>query len=341
MDDALSPEMAAYGRLTENFIGLTSFPLYWLPEPKIIGNNGLKQSSQIPWAGMVNNYLHIGFKGIAFCNRAGGTSSICTGHEVQRCPAFRFDCIENALSFANVVGSYLPRLQQICKQQSRNLQLINVQAVQEGNLVNLILGFDTADAAGQNMVTLATDLIGRFLADEFSNTLENWYIESNLAGDKKASPLRFTRTRGWKIIASVHLPEGELNNLGIKTDDLLKTWQSNTMQRIAGVNLGNVGNMAGFLAPYLLATGQDVACLAESSMGLLRLERTETGFNIFLTLPGLMLGTVGGGTASPSAQKVLQKMDCLGSGKAQKFAEITGAWLLAALVGQMLEPQLT
>jgi len=44
-----------------------------------------------------------------------------------------------------------------------------------------------------------------------------------------------------------------------------------------------------------------------------------------LRLPGLEVGTVGGGTSLPHARAHLKLMGCLGSGKVYRFAQIVAA----------------
>ncbi|HRJ36742.1 MAG TPA: hypothetical protein PK610_12185, partial [Flavobacteriales bacterium] len=89
------------------------------------------------------------------------------------------------------------------------------------------------------------------------------------------------------------------------------------------------GHIANGLAAIFVATGQDVACVSEASVGLTRIERTSSG-DIYgtVTLPNLIVGTVGGGTHLPTQRECLEMVDCLGSGKARKFAEIIAAVVL-------------
>ena len=53
---------------------------------------------------------------------------------------------------------------------------------------------------------------------------------------------------------------------------------------------------------------------------------TEEGdLYVSLTLPNLMVGTVGGGTGLPTQRECLELLDCFGEGKAKKLAEIAAA----------------
>jgi hydroxymethylglutaryl-CoA reductase (NADPH) len=55
----------------------------------------------------------------------------------------------------------------------------------------------------------------------------------------------------------------------------------------------------------------------------------EKDLYITITLPSLMIGTIGGGTELPTQKECLNLLGCSGSGKARKFAEICGATVLA------------
>jgi hydroxymethylglutaryl-CoA reductase (NADPH) len=57
-----------------------------------------------------------------------------------------------------------------------------------------------------------------------------------------------------------------------------------------------------------------------------------------VSLPNLIVGTVGGGTHLPTARECLTMMGCVGEGTAPKFAEICAAVVLAgelSIIGAM------
>lgn len=64
--------------------------------------------------------------------------------------------------------------------------------------------------------------------------------------------------------------------------------------------------------------------------GITRMEMTDEG-NLYasVTLPNLIVGTVGGGTSLPTQKECLELMNCYGAGNSRKFAEICGAVVLA------------
>ena len=107
-------------------------------------------------------------------------------------------------------------------------------------------------------------------------------------------------------------------------------WRSSTIGIIQSGAIGAQGHFANGLTALFIATGQDVACIAEASIGITRMEHTPEG-NLYasVTLPNLIVGTVGGGTSLPTQRECLELMDCYGPGKARKFSEICGALVLA------------
>ena len=103
--------------------------------------------------------------------------------------------------------------------------------------------------------------------------------------------------------------------------------------------LGVQGHYANGLAALYLASGQDVACVAESAVGVTRIEVTPEGaLYAAVTLPSVIVGTVGGGTGLPSQRACLEMMGLAGPGHAAALAEVCGGLCLAgelSLIGAL------
>jgi hydroxymethylglutaryl-CoA reductase (NADPH) len=181
------------------------------------------------------------------------------------------------------------------------------------------------------MVTICTDQICRFILSDFSIAPVEWYIESNYSGDKKATSLSFSRARGKKVTSEIVLPRKIIEAvLRTSPEKICKYWLSSTLAVIQSGAIGAQGHVANGLTALFIACGQDVACISESSIGLTRMETNSNGdLYVSVTLPSLIVGTVGGGTALPTQNECLEMLDCRGNGKARKFAEICGAVALA------------
>jgi hydroxymethylglutaryl-CoA reductase (NADPH) len=105
------------------------------------------------------------------------------------------------------------------------------------------------------------------------------------------------------------------------------------MSALGGVMSGTIGvqgHYANGLAALYIACGQDAACVAESSVGVTRFETTADGsLYASVTLPNLIVGTVGGGTSLPSQKACLEILGLAGTGNARALAEVAAALALA------------
>jgi hydroxymethylglutaryl-CoA reductase (NADPH) len=101
--------------------------------------------------------------------------------------------------------------------------------------------------------------------------------------------------------------------------------------------VGVQGQFANGLAALFIATGQDAACVAEAAIGTSSFELREDGsLHVAVTLPNLIVGSVGGGTGLPSQQAALRLLGLAGTGHARALAEVAAALCLAgelSLVG--------
>jgi hydroxymethylglutaryl-CoA reductase (NADPH) len=84
------------------------------------------------------------------------------------------------------------------------------------------------------------------------------------------------------------------------------------------------------ITAMFIATGQDVANVAEGSAGIAYAELTPAGDLYFsITIPSLIVATHGGGTHLPTQRECLEVLGCVGKGKVNKFAEIVAGVVLA------------
>ena len=101
---------------------------------------------------------------------------------------------------------------------------------------------------------------------------------------------------------------------------------------MAGVN-NNGSQSANAIAALFVATGQDVANVAESSAALSYGEVTPSGdYYVSITIPSLVVATYGGGTGLPTQRECLELLDCYGAGKVRKLAEVVAATVLCGEV---------
>lgn len=314
----------------ENFIGMAQIPTGVIGPLRVHGTvaNG---AYYVPLATTEGALVASYHRGARACLLAGGVTSICLKEGVQRSPVFKFENLNDLSLFLSWFLAKKEILQDIVKNTSRFAKLTDTRVQIEGNHLTISFEYYTADAAGQNMVTICTDAICRFIIDLCPIKPRHWFIEGNSSGDKKATAYSFNNVRGKKVTAEIELSAKIVSEV-LKTSSALmdRYWRTSTMGIIQSGAIGAQGHYANGLTALFIATGQDVACVAEAATGITRMELNNDGsLYASVTLPNLIVGTVGGGTNLPTQRECLDMMDCYGEGNSIKYAEIAAALVLA------------
>jgi hydroxymethylglutaryl-CoA reductase (NADPH) len=332
-------EPASLAGSIEGFVGFARVPL-GVAGPVRIQGRAATGEFYVPLATsegtLVASFQHA-FNAI---NRSGGARALCSSEQVGRAPCFEFATLVEADSFAQWLRSQLPALRDIVKSTSRYCRLQQIQTSIVGNTVYAVFDFSTGDAAGQNMVTLATQAICSHVQSHTPVAPRSWLLESMLSGDKHATAVPFRSTRGRNASAEVLIPAKQVERYW-RTDarSMARAWQQAVNGSAQAGAVGLQGNVANALAALFIACGQDAACVVEACTALTRIEcRPDGDLYAAVTLPNLIVGTVGGGTYLPTAKECLALLGCSGAGNANKLAEICAVVTLAgelAIVGAM------
>lgn len=332
-------EAPALAGSIEGFLGFARVPVGVFGPLRLAGDEA-RGDYFVPVAtsegALVASYQHVA----NVVQRTDGIVTRCTQHRVWRAPVFIFKNLEQADAFARWLPSRFESLAEVTADGSRHGRLQEVLPSVVGREVYVRLGFTTGDAAGQNMVTLATGAICTRLLDDMTTKPEYWQLESNFSGDKKATSLVMPSARGRRVSAELTLP-AKLCKRYFRSGPLAlaRAWDIACAGAALSGTVGAQGNYANALAGLFLACGQDVACVSEAVTGLSRVEaRGDEELYFSVTLPNMIVGTVGGGTYLPTAAESLAMLDCQGNGKAARFAEICAAVVLAgelALTGAL------
>ncbi|MBL7825134.1 MAG: hydroxymethylglutaryl-CoA reductase [Saprospiraceae bacterium] len=317
----------------ENYIGMTQVPT-GIMGPLAIGGKYANGNFMIPMATTEGALVASYNRGAKACTLSGGVQVVCMEEKVQRCPLYRFQSLKEALEFVAFIESQTPVLKQKVSEVSRFAKLLEIIPTVEGNQVTLSFEYFTGDAAGQNMVTISTQHLSEWITANAPVSPVFWYIENNMSGDKKAVSNAFFRTRGKRVSAEITVPREIVAKILKSTPEALERYYENaTLSAIQSGAIGINGHYANGLAAIFMACGQDVACVAEAAIGINRFEVTpqKVGGDLYfsVTLPNLIVGTVGGGTRLFTQAQCLEMIGCNGTGTANKFAEICAAAVLA------------
>lgn len=345
LDAQTAEEMSVYEKNIENFIGTVKIPV-GLAGPLRVRGLHAKGDFYIPLATTEAALVASYSRGARLITASGGCSAALLSEGVSRAPGFAFKNLSEAGIFLSWCLPLVETFKGIAESTSRHGKLVDMQVNVEGNRVYLLFEYTTGDASGQNMVTIATQAIFNYILENSPVSPEFSFIEANFSGDKKASSQSFHRVRGKKVSAEVLIPEKLVQRyLHTTPKEMVRYWNISALGGVMSGTVGVHGHYANGLAGLYLACGQDVACVAESAVGITRLEELEDGsLYASVTLPNLMLGTVGGGTGLPSQASCLDILGLRGPGHAQELAEVCAGVVLAgelSIHGAMCSHQFT
>lgn len=327
-DDALEG-IAAYAGNIESAFGEARVPLGIAGPVRI---NGLHAQGEyvVPLATSEAALVASYHRGMRAATEAGGIAASVVSKGVMRSPVFKFRNEIEAGLFIEFALSSMDALRAAAEGTTRHGKLIEIQPHMENEVVFLVCRYETGDASGQNMCTIATQAMCEALLASTPVSPEYWFVEGNFSGDKKASALAFLGGRGRKVTASVVLDEGVVaRKLRTTIRDMERYVRLSSLGGILSGTMGVQGHYANGLAAMFIATGQDVACVAECATGVTRIDCSEGQMRFTVTMPSILVGTVGGGTRMPTAQACLDLMRLAGNGKADAFAEVVAATCLA------------
>lgn len=336
---------AVYQSHIENFVGTVQLPVGVIGPLRI---NGVYANGDfyVPLATSEGALIASYNRGARVASLSGGIRTVCLTERVSRAPGFIFEDLVEAGKFIVWVVKKFEDLKKQVSKTTAHGQLEDLKVTLEGNHVFLNFEYTTGDAAGQNMVTIATDAICQLIVAECPVKPRHWFIESNMSGDKKATAMSYLYVRGKKVIAEAVIPRNLVARILHTTPEIMMEYWK--MSFVGGVQTGSIGvqgHYANGLAAMFIACGQDAACIAEASVGITRIDLVDKGdLYISVSLPNLIVGTVGGGTDLPTQRECLQMIGCKGEGTARIFAEVCAAVALGgeiSIMGALASGQFT
>jgi hydroxymethylglutaryl-CoA reductase (NADPH) len=329
-DPQTQSQMASYQHNIENFIGTVKVPI-GLAGPLRVNGLFAQGDYYIPLATTEAALVASYSRGAQLISEVGGCTAVLLNEGIARAPGFAFRDLQECGRFVVWATSQFEEFRKQAESTTSHGKLKDMRITLEGNHVYLYFEYTTGDASGQNMVTIATEAICTYIQAHSPVRPQYFFVEANLSGDKKASAQSFLLVRGKKVSAEVAIPAALVKKrLNTTPEHIVNYWRMSAMGGVLSGTVGVHGHYANGLAALYLACGQDAACVAESAVGVTRFEVTAANeLYAAVTLPNIMVGTVGGGTGLPSQHACLALMGLAGPGKAQALAEVGAGVCLA------------
>ena len=313
----------------ENFTGVAQVPI-GLAGPLRINGEHAQGDFYIPMATTEGTLVASYNRGMRLLTAAGGVRATVVDDRMQRAPVFVLDHALAARDFGDWVGQHHASIAAAAESTTSIGKLLEIEQYAVGPLLYLRFDYSTGDAAGQNMVGKATLAACEWIVDNHP-AAPRFVLSGGIDTDKKHSSLNVLQTRGKRVVAEVTLPADLLRDaMGVDPQTLFWARQLTQTGAFLSRSSNNGAHAANGLAAMFIATGQDVANVAESHAGIVYSQLLESGdYYWSITLPALIVATVGGGTGLATQRECLEVLGCVGPGKVRKLAEICAAVVLA------------
>ncbi len=275
-------------------------------------------------------------RGVKTLTLSGGVKTKILYDGMARAPLIWTPSVEEAHKLSIWLKGNVDKFKELTKQVTSHGELKDMQIFIVGNMIWPRFVFNTADAMGMNMATIASDRICKYIDDTYEGPHKCISVSGNLCVDKKPSYLDKILGRGKYVIAEAIIKKEILKDVmrlsSYEIDYINKS--KNLLGNAVSGSLSYNAQFANIIAAIFLATGQDLAQVVESSLGYVWTETRGEDLYISVTLTSLEVGTVGGGTWLPTQKESLQLLGISGGGNppgtnSLKLAEIIASTALA------------
>jgi hydroxymethylglutaryl-CoA reductase (NADPH) len=311
----------------ENMIGAVSLPV-GIAGPLLLKGEHASGEMLVPLATTEGTLVASYNRGMRAIRESGGAVTQVIHNEIYSSATFLTDGPAAADELAEWLADQQDAIRDLVAGLTQHGRFLRSDAISFGSRLVVNLVYDPADAMGINMITSCSYAVCHWLADQHSGL--RFFMPTALQGDKKSTSYGYRNGRGRSAQAHVRLPAAVIRDTLHSSSKAILAYHRNNIEtaQLTG-GLGFNMHVANGVTALGLATGQDVAYVAESANAQLILEPAGEDLLVSLEIPSLYIGTVGGGTGLPHHRSCLAMMGCTGPGSALRLAEIFAGACLA------------
>lgn len=299
--------------MKKNTEAVAAIPMRWTGPVKLAGPE-VACAVRVPLATFETPLWPSVERGARVTAQAGGIRAVVFDERMTRSVLVDAPSAEGARDLVRFVDARRDELGQVAAATSRYARLKDIHFEVVGHLVYIRFEFSTGDAAGHNMATRAAEALLDWLLQQRPECAYG-SISGNYCCDKKASAVNGILGRGKYAVAEALVPARLVARYLHTTPEKIaelnvrKNWVGTALA--GGLRSANA-HFANMLLAFYLATGQDAANIVEGSQGFTLAEaRGDAGLYFSVTLPNLIVGTVGNGKGLPFVEENLRALGCL------------------------------
>ncbi len=251
-------------------------------------------------------------RGARVTREAGGIRAVVVDERMTRSILLEAPDAVAAVEAGRAIEAQREELAAVVAATGRFVRLLELRAQYAGPLLFLRVAVATGDAAGHNMATKAAQAVLDRIA-ETRPALRPVSVSGNLCTDKKVSAVNGLLGRGRHVVAEARIPADLCRRrLRVAPGDLVGLHvRKNLVGSILAGSLRSANaHVANMLLAFYLATGQDGANVVEGSQAITHADVSDGDLAFSVTLPNLVLGTVGAGKDLPFVAENLEALGC-------------------------------
>jgi hydroxymethylglutaryl-CoA reductase (NADPH) len=325
----------------ENFVGMAGVPV-GLAGPLSINGSHANGEFIVPLATTEGALVASFSRGMQVITAAGGChilspNNVWSSENSEHSPyRFRGNALtkisavwlhqaSHASNFDIWLRQHAEEIASAANSTSRYARLKEVTPIYQGCIVGLSFRYETGNAMGLNMATKANEAACNYIITHANDLIGGYF--NTLGGDKRFVP---DESKGHYVTASVVLPKELIAQKFRSIPEHMHRFlqASNLILGQRGITGKNI-HIANALSAFFIACGQDPAFITVSFYN------ASTSFEVnsegslvaSVTLPNIIVGSIGGGTKLPAQQECLAMIGC--ENDASKLAEICAAVALA------------
>lgn len=313
--------------IIENQVGLVGVPV-GKAGPIPVKNSKLKIKNYfIPLATTEGALVASVNRGCKAISQGGGVVVEVEDMGMTRAPVFKVGGIEEGKKVVDWVKQEFDQLKRVIEATSHHLKLLDIKPWLVGWNLWLRFRFNTGEAMGMNMVTLAVDQAVKLIEEKLK--IKCVALSGNMCVDKKPNWLNIIEGRGKRVWVEARLGRKTVTQVLKTTPEAMVevNYRKNLLGSVMSGSLGFNAHIANVTAAMFIACGQDVAHVVEVT-GITTMELEGRDLYTSVYLPELPVGVMGGGTRLPDQNKYLK---WLGS----DVATVVGVMGAAVLAGEV------
>jgi len=336
-DEQSVREAPLYRNNTEGYVGTVKYPVGVIGPLHVNGEHAQKEYV-VPLATHERALLASYDRGAKAITEAGGATVRIKHRQMLRAPVFMFRNIAEANDFYRFakLEDTQAALRKAVHEYKKRCTVTALRVFQTDRKVHFSIGIDSADAAGQNMVTYAGEVVMAYMRENYPGPIPEMYIEGGFNSGKRISVLHTLLGKGHSIVADCMVPKEVVQRVLHTSPYRLQRFQkmhNRTNEFVGGISC--TSQVANGLAAFFIATGNDPACVAESQAAVTHFDVNVLGpepdlescdLYASITLNSVIVASQGGGTKLPAFSAARSMM---GIQSANELAEVCAAVALA------------